>query len=296
MISNARTAVPTEVIVSQQVLKPNSHVKASAVNAVPVREKDDLAALQAFDPVIGIFLLNWRKGILPSKGEVAQGPEGLRELVRQWPRIREEKGVLYRKVQLPPIGESVLQLVLPIALQAEVLNNVHNNNGHQGVERTMTLLRERCYWPGMWKDVKQWCSKCERCVLAKATHPKFRTYMGSLTASRPLEIIAIDFTLMERASNGQENVLVVTDVLSKLLKHLPPQITELRLWLIYLWKSGFVCMVFLSVYILTKAVALRVSCSNISVIFMEFKRVVPPHTIPRGIGSANVLIERCTIC
>ncbi|KAL1269177.1 hypothetical protein QQF64_031466 [Cirrhinus molitorella] len=67
----------------------------------------------------------------------------------------------------------------------------------------------------MWKDVKQWCSECERCVLAKATQPKFRTYKGSLMASRPLEIIAIDFTLMERASNGQENVLVVTDVFSK---------------------------------------------------------------------------------
>lgn len=39
--------------------------------------------------------------------------------------------------------------------------------------------------------------------------------MGSLTASRPLEIIAIDFTLLERASSGQENVLVVTDAFSK---------------------------------------------------------------------------------
>lgn len=42
-----------------------------------------------------------------------------------------------------------------------------------------------------------------------------KTFLGSLLASRPLEIIAIDFTVLDRASNGQENVLVVTDVFSK---------------------------------------------------------------------------------
>lgn len=60
-----------------------------------------------------------------------------------------------------------MQLILHIALQAEVLN-VHDNHGHQVDEQTITLLRERCYWPGMWNDVKQCCSEreCKCCIRA----------------------------------------------------------------------------------------------------------------------------------
>ena len=39
--------------------------------------------------------------------------------------------------------------------------------------------------------------------------------MSSLTATRPLEISAVDFTLLERSTGGIENVLVLTDVFTK---------------------------------------------------------------------------------
>jgi transposase InsO family protein len=39
--------------------------------------------------------------------------------------------------------------------------------------------------------------------------------MESLSASMPLEMITTDFTLLETASNGMENVLTITDVFTK---------------------------------------------------------------------------------
>lgn len=39
--------------------------------------------------------------------------------------------------------------------------------------------------------------------------------MGSLTAKRPLEVLAMDFTVLERSNSGIENVLVLTDVFTK---------------------------------------------------------------------------------
>ena len=39
--------------------------------------------------------------------------------------------------------------------------------------------------------------------------------MGSLLATKPLEILAIDFTVLEPAADGRENVLVMTDVFTK---------------------------------------------------------------------------------
>lgn len=41
------------------------------------------------------------------------------------------------------------------------------------------------------------------------------TTIGHLLTSKPLEIIAIDFSLLELASDGKENLTVVTDVFSK---------------------------------------------------------------------------------
>lgn len=53
-----------------------------------------------------------------------------------------------------------------------------HDHGHQGVERTIDLVRQRCYWPNMWQDIKKWCTECERCTIAKASQPKVRTFFG----------------------------------------------------------------------------------------------------------------------
>ena len=62
---------------------------------------------------------------------------------------------------------------------------------------------------------------CERCNLAKMPHLKVRTPMHSIVAREPLEVIAIDFTVLEPASNGIENVLVMTDVYNKFTVAVP---------------------------------------------------------------------------
>ena len=192
-----------------------------AVDAAPVREKADLQALQATDPVVKAFLPYWRRGRPPDRAERSREPNQVLELVRQWRRIKEKGNVLYREVQMPPSRQTVHQLLLPKALQAEVLTSLHDNHGHQGAERTTALVRERCYWPNMRSDIDQWCKECERCIIAKAVRPSVRTFMGHLTASKPLEVVAIDFTTLERASDGREHVLVVTDVFSKFTQAYP---------------------------------------------------------------------------
>ena len=87
--------------------------------------------------------------------------------------------------------------------------------GHQGSERTLALVRRRCYWPGMTNDVTNYCRRCERCVICKAPLPKVRPPIGSLIASRPLQILAIDYSKLDKASDGREDVLVMTDLFMK---------------------------------------------------------------------------------
>ena len=92
------------------------------------------------------------------------------------------------------------------------MESLHDQMGHQGIERTQNLVRKRCYWPRMMAEVEEWCNACDRCTLAKMPTPRIRTSMSSFLATKPLEILAIDFTVLEPASDGRENVLVMTDV------------------------------------------------------------------------------------
>lgn len=40
----------------------------------------------------------------------------------------------------------IKQILLPQVLKDKVLGSVHDHAGHQGVERTLALLRNRCFW------------------------------------------------------------------------------------------------------------------------------------------------------
>ena len=46
-------------------------------------------------------------------------------------------------------------------------------------------------------------------------HVPVKTPLGHLTATRPLQIVAMDYTVLEPSSDGRENVLVLTDVFTK---------------------------------------------------------------------------------
>ena len=94
-----------------------------------------------------------------------------------------------------------------------MMEGFHDDHGHQGVERTMALLRSRCYWPNMERDVRNHIKPCETCVISKPL--KVQTPLGNLLASKPLEVLAMHFTLLEKSTNGMENVLILTDSFTK---------------------------------------------------------------------------------
>lgn len=187
----------------------------ASIAAMPQLTTAELRAFQQADPVIQELREFWVEKRRPNREERSRLSQSALILLRQWDRLVEKDGVLYRKVFRSDGAEAVYQLLLPGMLTSEVLNQVHQEHGHQGVERTLALLRPRCYWPGLSADVARWCQTCERCPVAKDVHPRAHGAMGHLLASRPNEILAIDYTTLEPAQNGMENVLVLTDVFSK---------------------------------------------------------------------------------
>lgn len=117
--------------------------------------------------------------------------------MHEWSRFVERNGILYQQIFWPDGAEPVFQLLLSAVLIEEVLAHIHQEHGHQGIQRTLVLLRSRCYWPGMSNKVEQWCQACEWCQFAKNNKPNAQNPMGHLLASRPHDILAIDYTLKE---------------------------------------------------------------------------------------------------
>ena len=79
------------------------------------------------------------------------------------------------------------------------------------MEHTLALVRARCYLYKMDANVESWCRSCERCTLAKAPNPKVNPSMGNFVATRPMEVLAVDFTVLDKSSDGYENVLIMPD-------------------------------------------------------------------------------------
>ncbi len=208
------TVVPVSLRQAVEV-EPVVEAVQRVVTTMPGYSTVDLGRLQEEDSVISEVLTFWRCKARPGPEERRRMSTPAAALLRQWDRLLEKEGVLYRRVRTPSGGEEVCQLLLPAVLRSHVLMQLHQQHGHQGIERTTELVRQRCYWPGLLSDVERWCQECERCQVAKDSHPLAQSFMGHLLASRPNEILAIDFTVLEPSRSGVENVLVMTDVFSK---------------------------------------------------------------------------------
>ena len=183
--------------------------------ALPSHSRGEIAEKQRADPIVSRLWYYVDRGQCPTKSERHKESATVAKLLTQYNRFQENDGLLYRKLRDPADGMEKHQLMLPGCLKEEVLKALHDKMGHQGAERTEKLIRSRCYWPKLAVDVRDWISKCERCNLAKMPHNKVRTPMQSIVAHEPMDVIAIDFTVLEPASNRIENVLVMTDVYSK---------------------------------------------------------------------------------
>lgn len=181
---------------------------------LPVYTKAELQGFQASELSLQVLGKFWREQRKPIHWERLRLTKPVQSLLKQWSQIREKDGLLYRVIEDAHLGRCH-QLLLPTCLQEQVLKSVHDQMGHQGIERTLGLLRQRCFWGGMHKDVELWVKKCQRCVFTKMPLPKIQAPQTPFLATRPLEVIAVDYTTLERAANGRENVLVITDVFTK---------------------------------------------------------------------------------
>uniref|UniRef100_A0A151UHV2 Transposon Ty3-G Gag-Pol polyprotein n=1 Tax=Cajanus cajan TaxID=3821 RepID=A0A151UHV2_CAJCA len=94
--------------------------------------------------------------------------------------------------------------------------------GHFGVDKTLSFIKERFYWPHMRVDVQRYCSKCIACLQAKSKVMPDGLYTPLRIASTPWVYISIDFVLgLPRTQRGHDSIFVVVDRFSKMAHFIP---------------------------------------------------------------------------
>ncbi|KAK0143307.1 hypothetical protein N1851_018559 [Merluccius polli] len=113
---------------------------------------------------------------------------------RQYTHFSTRGGLLYRVVQRG--GEETEQLIVPRTYVSKVLYmaHIHLLGAHLGMDKTRDRILNRFYWPGVKKDVEDYCRACPECQRTAPSVIKdllrllqFRHLRTSSTTPRPTD-------------------------------------------------------------------------------------------------------------
>ena len=97
----------------------------------------------------------------------------------------------------------------PTVLQ---LAHTHLLGAHLGVEKTKDRILQRFFWPGIHKEVENYCRSCPECQLV-APQPSFRNPLIPLPIIEvPFERIRLDIVgPLPKSARGHQYILVLVD-------------------------------------------------------------------------------------
>ena len=122
--------------------------------------------------------------------------------------------LLYLRVTPKRSTEDVLVFVVPGLKHQAAIDGCQPYLGHKGRDRTLSLLKERFWWPGMSQRMMMSVRNCTKCCIFEAK-PQIPP-MEPILCTEPLDLVHIDYVSMEVTVGVTEkpvvkNVLVIED-------------------------------------------------------------------------------------
>ena len=150
----------------------------------------------------------------PEDGTEGENVFFYRLLYRHWqPRKRGEDGV-----------QAVEQLVLPTQCRQLVLRLAHDvpTAGHLRVTKTRNRVLQRYYWPGVFKEVTEYCTTCEVCQRSRGRRPARAPLVSMPLIQKPFSRIAMDIVgPLPRTQRGNRYILTICDYATRYPKAIP---------------------------------------------------------------------------
>ncbi|CAF1445403.1 unnamed protein product [Rotaria sordida] len=133
----------------------------------------------------------------------------------------DDHNVLY-KIITRKTGHVFKLPYVPASLIPQILFTYHNstfNGGHFGIKRTFYKIRDRFFWPHMYKDIERHILSCIDCRQNKHSRRKPDGHLHSIEPPRGVwERLAMDYVgPVPQSKSGNRYFLVLTDLLSKFI-------------------------------------------------------------------------------
>ena len=195
---------------------------------------------QRLDPNLGVIIRLIESGQLFKRKLQGKDSTELKSFLRNKRCLKLYKDVLCRKSYSDnsTTKKTVWQLVVPKLFRERALSGCHDDVGHQGILRTLSLLRERFYWPGMQDEATQYVMRCSRCLRRK-TPPQVAP-LQPILVTQPLELVHMDYLSLEPSKGNIENVLVITDHFTRYALAYPSKTQTAQATARILW-DNFIC-------------------------------------------------------
>ncbi|XP_071490086.1 uncharacterized protein [Diadema antillarum] len=167
--------------------------------------------------------------------QAQQEDAGLKSI---WEKVEEEdgnrkcyfyvdKGVLMRKWSgaNQAQGEGYRQIVVPKQYRGKLLHIAHDNltAGHLGVGKTQQRLMQNFYWPGIFRDVAEFCKTCGPCQKCASQYRGGKAKLVSVPViGRPFRKVAMDIVgPLPRSKKGNKYILVLCDYATRYPEAVP---------------------------------------------------------------------------
>ena len=180
---------------------------------------NDLRASQIADDDLK-KIITWKESChsRPAWKDVSIENKPVKTYWSQWDRLSLRNGVLCRRWESEAGDEVRWQFVIPSNLRNDILHELHTREtaGHLGVNKTLERVKERFYWPGCTKDVKDWCRACDLCASRERPTRTPRAPLRTYNVGAPLERVALDILgPLPDSDRGNKYVLIIGVYFSK---------------------------------------------------------------------------------
>jgi hypothetical protein len=199
----------------------NAHINTAragyAINELQIPEHTEILKLLKQDPFFSALINYLDKSELPLNNMLA------RKISLQATEYLLNEDVLYHlhtpRGQHVKNKDPILQVVIPKQLRHEILENCHDSviAGHFGLAKTYGLVRERFYWPTLFKDLSIYIKTCHKCQQAKLpNHRIHKNYLTPIPCKSIFSRVSMDIAgPLPESKEGFKYVLCITDSFTK---------------------------------------------------------------------------------
>uniref|UniRef100_A0A8C5Q8W6 Gypsy retrotransposon integrase-like protein 1 n=1 Tax=Leptobrachium leishanense TaxID=445787 RepID=A0A8C5Q8W6_9ANUR len=142
----------------------------------------------------------------------------------QFPHFMLRDELLYRVCKHPNTGDLCEQILVPKGYRRQLLQLSHSIPlaGHLGREKTLAHLLYRFFWPGVYKEVENFCKSCPECQLVAPKGQVKAPLIPIPLVELPFERIGVDLVgPLEKTAAGNHHILVIADYATRYPEAIP---------------------------------------------------------------------------